>query len=110
MARNNYFRLCYVILTMLREYFEKGERTDIVPIREKCGIPDKYWQNVCAMMYGDGLIDNVKIIKEWGGSIAFFSVENMMITSRGLQYLEENSLMKKAHNILKGIKEVTPGL
>ena len=32
------------------------------------------------------------------------------ITLKGLQYLEENSMMKKVSGILKGIKETIPGL
>ena len=32
------------------------------------------------------------------------------ITLKGLEYLEENSLMKKAANLAKGIKETIPGL
>lgn len=33
-----------------------------------------------------------------------------VITLKGLQYLNDNSIMKKAPNVLKGIKETIPGL
>jgi len=32
------------------------------------------------------------------------------ITLKGLEYLEENTLMKKAANLAKGIKDTIPGL
>ena len=28
------------------------------------------------------------------------------LTIKGMQYLEENSMMKKAYNLLKGIREI----
>lgn len=33
-----------------------------------------------------------------------------VITLKGLEYLSENTLMKKSANIVKGIKETVPGL
>ena len=35
---------------------------------------------------------------------------NMRITLKGLEYLQENSIMRKIYNAAKGIKEITPGL
>ena len=32
------------------------------------------------------------------------------ITIKGLEYLEENTFMKKAANVAKGIKDTIPGL
>lgn len=32
------------------------------------------------------------------------------ITMKGLEYLEENSMMKKAADVVKGIKDMVPGL
>ena len=33
MPKDDYFRVCYTILVMFKGHFEKGEPTDIVPIR-----------------------------------------------------------------------------
>ena len=60
------------------------------------------------MMYENGLIANVSVTKTWGGGIVYFDADNMKITLKGLEYLAENSRMKKAHSFLKGIKDVTP--
>lgn len=36
--------------------------------------------------------------------------DNVQITLKGLEYLSENSLMKKVANIAKSIKETIPGI
>ena len=36
------------------------------------------------------------------------SVSGIRITMKGLEYLQENSLMKKAANLAKGIAEIVP--
>lgn len=32
------------------------------------------------------------------------------ITPKGIEYLQDNNMMKKAANFLKGVKDMTPGL
>lgn len=32
------------------------------------------------------------------------------ITLKGLEYLQENSLMRKAYNTIKGIEDIIPGM
>lgn len=34
----------------------------------------------------------------------------MQITLKGLEYLQENSVMKKIYKTVSGIEEVTPGM
>lgn len=37
-------------------------------------------------------------------------MENMSITLAGVEYLQENSMMKKVHEALKNIKDIVPGI
>lgn len=38
------------------------------------------------------------------------NASDVRITLKGLEYLQENSMMKKVYNAVKGIKDITPGL
>lgn len=35
---------------------------------------------------------------------------DMRITLKGLEYLQENTLMRKIYNAARGVKEIVPGL
>ena len=49
-------------------------------------------------------------VKYVGDGDVLVSVNSPRVTLKGLEYLNENSLMKRAHNAAKGIKDVLPGV
>lgn len=54
-------------------------------------------------LYDSGYITGIFPVKMYGGKIGI-KVSNPTITIKGMQYLEENSEMKKLYNLLKEIK------
>ena len=60
-----------------------------------------------SMLYEAGYIDGIELIP-LGGSEYDFKPISPSITLRGMEYLEENTTMKKAYRLLKGIKDITP--
>lgn len=63
------------------------------------------------MLARDGYIDGV-IFDQCSGDYSpkLEKPIRPVITLKGLEYLSENTLMKRAANIVKGIKEIVPGL
>lgn len=62
------------------------------------------------MMIEEGLIEGVRCIEPDGQPVPLIRMYHPAITLKGLEYLEENSMMKKAAGIVKGIKETIPRL
>lgn len=61
------------------------------------------------MLYNAGYIDGIDII-HLGGNECDLKYIDPSITLKGLEYLEQNELMHKAYRLLKGIKDVAPGM
>ena len=112
MAKDDYFVLAYRLLAYLyaclksgehpdRAYFEAG--TDTFPIGEA------YWLYLITHLYDDGYIEGIRIVKWLRGTVSI-TVDDIAITPKGIEFLQENSSMQKAFRYLREIKEVIPGL
>ncbi len=101
------FKIIYLILYTLERALD--EELDVKALdAEQLGISDQRRNNLLLMMQEAGYITGIKIIRASG--MTDFRLEDIRITLKGLEYLEENSMMKKTYRMLKGIKEITPGL
>lgn len=60
-------------------------------------------------LINDGYIQGIKVVRCSGGS-PLVSIGLPRLTNAGLFYLEDNTEMKKAYNILKEIKGWIPGM
>jgi len=58
------------------------------------------------MLVDNGYVKGVVVIKTL--SHESVKVNNIQITLKGLEYLAENSLMKKAASLAKGISDIAP--
>lgn len=59
------------------------------------------------MLVNEGYITGIGVKRSADGEVSL-SVSNVRITMKGLEYLQENSLMQKAANLAKGIAEIMP--
>ena len=96
----------YRILKVLRdsldyEYFDESR---INP--ERIGITKPKWCRIMKMLVDDGYIKGVNISQTLDSSIPDVTIGNVSITIKGLEYLQDNSIMKKVANILKGLADV----
>lgn len=70
-------------------------------------INEPYWNEILYMMTQEGLIEGLCFQGAWGPSrICFSDMENCRITPKGIHYLEENSSMKKAWQVLLDTKDI----
>lgn len=61
------------------------------------------------MMADVGYIKGVTLKKDIAGNLNV-DAKDIRITLKGLEYLQENTIMRKLYHAAKGIKEVVPGL
>ena len=109
MAKDDIFRIIYIILKELYEHKKEGTRTpkeDIGPIRFQ--IADSYWISIITELLDNGYIKGVQIRETKTGRM--INIDEIDITLKGIEYLHENSMMKKVVEFLKGVKDIAPGI
>lgn len=103
----NNFTIIYKILKALEAAMDSDtfDETTISPERLK--ISENRRNKLLIQLYKAGYIENIYIktyVDEDFPSVTV--LPKTTITIKGLEYLEENSLMKKAERIIKGAKEL----
>ena len=101
------FKLIYQILTLLDKYLDHEDPDWSKLSAEHFKVTEKRFTHIMLMLYEAGYIDGSELIP-LGGNAYDFKPINPSITLRGMEYLEENTTMKKAYRLLKGIKDITP--
>lgn len=102
----NNFKKIYEILKILEKSMDLEEFDKENLSKERLGLSEARWCRIMAMLVDGGYIEGVKIWSSMGSEYPRAFLIRPEITLKGLEYLEENSLMKKAANMAKGIAEV----
>ncbi len=105
------FTVIYKILKALEKAMDYDE-FDIAMIScERLNISHQRWEQILIMLAKAGYIEGV-VFDQCAGDYSpkLEKPIRPVITLKGLEYLSENTLMKKAANIVRGIKETVPGL
>lgn len=99
------FKAVYKILTALEKAMDLPE-FDIEQINhEALGVSAERWARYIEMMYDVGYIKGVELRKSILGE-TIVNCKDMRITLKGLEYLQENSIMAKIQKAAQGITEV----
>lgn len=101
MARDDYFAIVYKLLRYLYSCFKAGEAPDMDMMDAAAlGINEGYWGNIIESLNEDGYIKGVSILQRVG-SPAGIKFTDLKITPKGIEYLEESSMMHKAKEAAK---------
>ena len=105
------FKIIYRILKYLEEHLGE-EHVDMDQIsHEQLGISFLRWETLLRMMQEEGYIRGLVYTQSMSDSSPHVVTPiRPTITLKGLEYLAENSLMKKVENTAKLIKEIVPGM
>ena len=101
------FKIMYRVLKTLDRY--KGDEDfDVHSISaETLGVPETVWEQLMIEFARAGYIDGVRYTQTLGDKFPHIAYPiTPRITLRGMEYLEENSLMKKAAAVAKGLVDV----
>lgn len=71
-------------------------------------IPEKYWLTIMQELICHGYIAGATMVRSLGGVGVSFS--SPYVTIKGVEFLQENTMMKKAARFLQETKSVLPGL
>lgn len=101
------FKVIYKILAALENSLDY-ERVDLDRISpEALGISEERRNALLKMLDDAGYISGV-VVRQYADGGVVLMVNHISITLKGLEYLAENSLMKKAYNAAKGIVDLIP--
>jgi len=103
------FKAVYKILSTLEKAMDLPEFDISIIDCRALGVSKERWSRYIEMMADVGYIKGVRVSTKITGE-TIVECNNMRITLKGLEYLQENSIMRKIYNAAKGIKEITPGL
>ena len=114
MSKDDYHVLAYRLLSYLYQCLKNGEEVDEAQIYwDEAHRTDKgnerYWNYILKHLTDDGYIEGISFLPVLGGEAKPRITAAVAITPKGIEYLEENSMMKKAYRVWKGIKDIIPG-
>lgn len=103
------FKAVYKILSTLEKAMDFPEFDTNQISAEKLGVSQERWCRYIEMMADVGYIKGIEMYEDITGELNVHA-QDMRITLKGLEYLQENTIMQRMYNTAKGIKEVIPGL
>ncbi len=113
MSKDDYHVLAYRILAYLYECLKQGMRpsTDYLSCDTKAfPVGESYWNYVLIHLLEEGYVEGFFTVPILRGEHGIKGMENIQITPKGIEYLQDNSKMKKVREFLKGLKETIPGI
>lgn len=105
MAKDDYFVVVYKILGYLYDCMKEGvapKISDYTWDSEAIGINRQYWIDIITNLAEEDYIRGVQIVKRLGTEPAL-KLDNVKITTKGIEYLEENSKMSKLKGVVKTV-------
>lgn len=99
-------KIIYRILKKLRDSLPLEEFDPMAISAKELNIPEPQWARIMAMLVTDGYVSGIKVSNTFDQTYPKIYFTNPSITIKGLEYLEDNSLMKRIANTAKGIKEI----
>lgn len=110
--KDDYFVLVYKILSHLYACLKSGEDADMEYLM--CGsrdfpVDERYWSYIFEHLLDDGYIEGMAKVRRIGcKAYSFKQTDGLRISPKGIEYVQENNMMRKAARMLKTIKEITP--
>ena len=104
MAKDDYHVIVYKVLVYLYAILKGKEMFEQIRYDKAIGrksINEDYLFRVYKMMSDEGLIEELTFTKAWGNDIIpMFDEKDMRITTKGIDYIEQNDKMKEIGKIL----------
>lgn len=102
------FKLIYQILMMLDSFLDIDEPDYSKLSAETFHTSERRFINIMIMLFEAGYIDGIRVVELYDGNYDIKMI-HPCITLKGLEYLEDNTNMKKVYRFMKGLKDIIPG-
>lgn len=99
------FKIIYKILKILCTSMEYEEFDNTWISAEALGVSVSMWESIMKMLVDNDYIEGVIATEEMYSNFGIKLIRPR-ITLKGLEYLEDNSMMKKAASLAKGIADI----
>lgn len=109
MAKDDYFVLAYKLLRYLYRCLKEGERADwdlLSPNTREFPIGQEYFAYLLSHLLADGYIEGIAKVRKLSSPLRFKETTGIAITPKGIEYLEENSTMKRVGEFLGPAGEI----
>ena len=100
------FKIIYSILKSLEKSMDAEEFDKSRLSNESLKLSEPRWSRIMAMLAANEYVTGIEVWHSIDCDYPRVCITRPEITLKGLEYLSENSLMKKAANIAKGIKDI----
>ena len=112
MAKDDYTRIVCIILTYLyarlRGRTEETPEVYLQPMTKDFPIEEDYFYFILEEMQKKGWISGLQFLRNWGGDLRRVAgISHIQITGDGIQYLCDNSTVRKK---LEWLRDNTPAL
>lgn len=105
------FKIIYCILKHLEASMDYPEVNMEAISPQRLGVSQDRWEQLLILLQDDGYIRGLLVVQTLSDAKRYLACPIVpAITLKGLEYLAENSLMRKAANLLKGVTETIPGI
>ena len=107
-AKDDYYVIAAKILIYLYRKIKNKEKMDndyLSPMTKDFPIDETYFYYVIEMLTRQGYIE-ATIRKAWGGDIVSIDKDNIRILPAGIDYLKDNSSMRKVCETLKEARAI----
>ncbi len=106
MAKNDYSVIVCIILSYMYECLKTGKRVELELMNpEALKLCDNYWMYIIRHLVKDGYIEGVLCTHTKEGYS--FTFDDINITPKGIEYLQENSYMQKAKETVRSLANFT---
>ena len=107
MGKTDYYTIVAKILVYLyKKYKRMDVETDYIsPMSKDFPISEEQLHETIVMMISQGFVTGI-YTKAWGGDIAWLNYNSLKITPAGIDYLQENSKIRKICETLKEAKSI----
>lgn len=100
----------YRILKILQQSMDYEEFDKSSLSAKSLGLSEPKWSRIMTMLSKEGYLSGIEVWNSMYQSYPRVELIRPEITLQGLEYLENNSLMKKISNTAKGIVDVTTNI
>lgn len=106
----NNFDIIYKILKAIEMSMDYDEFDENSISAEFLHITQNRRDAIICELVEQGYIQGIELIPILGRKNLGVRLHAPKITIKGMEYLSENTMMKKAYRVAKGIKDVIPGI